>query len=67
MYLTLSDLIKRFTLSKSTIYRLIKADLFPDSIPLSPGRVGWRKDVIDEWDSKQAQSRMMAATKQRVS
>lgn len=63
MYLTLNDLIKRFTLSKSTIYRLIKADLFPDSVSLSPGRVGWRKDVIDEWDSKQAHSRMAATTR----
>lgn len=59
MYLTLSDLTNRFTLSRSTIYRLIKAGLFPDSVPLSPGRVAWRKEAIDEWESQQMRLKMV--------
>lgn len=47
MLYRLNEVIKEVTLSKSTIYRLIKVGLFPQSIKLSPGRVAWRKSDID--------------------
>lgn len=49
MYLSLRDIKKQCTLSKSTIYRLIKVGLFPEPVPLSPGRVGWREEEFEAW------------------
>lgn len=36
-------------LSRSSLYRLIKANLFPEAIPLSPKAVGWAKSEVDAW------------------
>lgn len=60
MYLSLSDINKRCTLSKSTIYRLIKAGQFPQPVQLSPGRVGWREDDLATWEAKLAPSVTLA-------
>jgi prophage regulatory protein len=59
MLYQLSTVVKLVTLSKCTIYRLIKAGLFPKPIKLSPGRVAWRKIDIEEWEEKQVQSKEM--------
>jgi prophage regulatory protein len=62
MFYRLKDVIKVLTLSKSTIYRLIKAGLFPEPVPLSPGRVAWRKSDIDEFaQSKNPQQKLRGA------
>lgn len=49
MCLRLSEVIKEVTLSKSTIYRLIKIGFFPAPIKLSPGRVAWRKSEVKDF------------------
>ena len=36
-------------LSRATIYRWIKLNLFPEPIKLGPGCVRWRAGVITEW------------------
>ena len=42
--------VERITsLSKPTIYRLIRQDRFPRQLQLSDQSVGWRKDEIEEW------------------
>lgn len=52
MYLTLKDLVNNLTLSKSTIYRLIKSGHFPAPVKISCRRVAWRKCDLDDWKSK---------------
>jgi prophage regulatory protein len=45
--------IRRITgLSRSTIYRYIKRGLFPKPYRLGPGRVGWKKSEILEWQAQ---------------
>jgi prophage regulatory protein len=51
MLYPLSTVVKEVTLSKSTIYRLIKAGQFPEPISLSPGRVAWQKSDIETFIS----------------
>lgn len=48
-FLTIADVIMMVALSKSSIYRLLDAKLFPKSIPLSPRRIAWDYDDIIEW------------------
>ena len=35
--------------STSQLYRMMKAGLFPTPIKLGPGRVGWRRSVVEAW------------------
>lgn len=44
-------------LSRVTIWRLERAGNFPKRIPLSPRRVGWREDEIQDWIQKKSTSR----------
>lgn len=41
--------IKRTTLSRTTLWRLMRAKRFPASVQLSPGRVAWRRSSILNW------------------
>ena len=50
----LSAVVTLVTLSKCTIYRLIKAGKFPKPIKISPRRVAWRESDLHEWESHQA-------------
>ncbi|HAF43524.1 MAG TPA: hypothetical protein DCK83_00905 [Gallionellaceae bacterium] len=50
MYLPLTSVKQRCTLSTSTIYRLIKKNLFPAPVRLSPGRVAWRESDVEKWE-----------------
>lgn len=40
------EVSKQTTLSLATIWRMRKRGEFPEPIRLSPGRVGWKKNVI---------------------
>lgn len=58
----LSAVVKLVTLSKCTIYRLIKAGNFPKPIKISPGRVAWRESDLEEWEARQqAHSELLAS------
>lgn len=41
--------IEKTDLSRSTIYRLEKAGLFPKRRQISPGRIGWLEQEIDDF------------------
>lgn len=41
--------IKRTTLFRTTLWRLMRAKRFPASVQLSPGRVAWRRSSILNW------------------
>ena len=44
-----NQVIDRVGLSKSTMWRLIKAGRFPKPISLGPRAVGWLEDEIESW------------------
>lgn len=47
--LTISDVAELTTLSKSTIYRMIRSDEFPKSIYISKNRSGFLASEIYNW------------------
>jgi prophage regulatory protein len=46
----------RVGLSRSTVWRLEKANQFPKSIRISSGRRAWLESAIDDWISSKASS-----------
>jgi prophage regulatory protein len=44
------DVQRRSGLRKSSLYRRMQAGLFPKPISLSERSVGWREDVIDDYN-----------------
>lgn len=52
--LSLSDVIRLTSLSKTTIYRLIKAGEFPKAIKITARRVAWRAAEINCWLEQKA-------------
>lgn len=52
--LTFDEVIKMTTLSRTTIYRLLKNGEIPPRIKIGKARVGWRKSAIESWlDSRE--------------
>lgn len=49
--LPLHDVTRITSLSKSTIYRLMDAHEFPQSVKISVRRVGWKADEIEAFVS----------------
>ena len=47
--LSLKGVIEMTSLSKSSIYRLVRAGQFPKSQHITAGRVVWRSDLISQW------------------
>ena len=50
--LRVADLEAQLNLSRTTIWRLRRAGVFPQPIRLSANAVGWPAHVIDEWLSE---------------
>ena len=49
MILRLPEVCKTTGLSKTTIWRMVKAGTFPPPVQLSPRAVGWRRSDIEKW------------------
>jgi prophage regulatory protein len=47
--LSLKGVIEITSLSKSSIYRLVRAGQFPKSQHITAGRVVWRLDAVSQW------------------
>ena len=47
--LSLKEVVLLTGLSKVTLWRLEQKGMFPKRIALSPRRVGWRENEINEW------------------
>ena len=43
------DVVTMTGMSRPTVYRMIKDGMFPASIKLSPGAVGWLRTEIEQW------------------
>lgn len=41
--------MERTSLSRTTLWRLVKKGEFPPSVKLSPGRVGWSARAVSDW------------------
>lgn len=50
--LTIHDVVSATSLSRATIYRMIKRSQFPDRVRLSENRVGWSEKAIRDWLAK---------------
>ncbi|SFT49712.1 helix-turn-helix transcriptional regulator [Pseudomonas marincola] len=50
-FLRMSEVVQLTSLSRSTIWRRIRAGEFPDSVPITPGRVGWKASDIAKWQN----------------
>ena len=48
-YLKRQELESQFTISRSTIYRWMKAGTFPAAIHLGSNMVRWKASDIDAW------------------
>ena len=54
--LRLRSVILMTSLSKSTLYRLIKQGHFPQPLRLTQRAVRWRREEVDEWLSHRPRS-----------
>ena len=43
------DVLEVTSLSRTTLWRVIKLGKFPRAVAISPGRVGWRESSIASW------------------
>lgn len=41
--------LQKVNLSRTTIWRMVKRGEFPKPIRLSPGRVGWSANTVEQW------------------
>ena len=48
-FIRMGEVLKRTSLSKTHLYRLIKAGEFPTQISLSPYRIAFDETEINEW------------------
>ena len=48
-FLTLNQTCEVVNLSRSTIYRKVKDGSFPNTVQLSPNRVGFRTSDVKKW------------------
>ncbi len=48
-FLTINEVRQRVTLSKTHIYRLIRAGLFPTPVPLGPRRTAFLESEVRDW------------------
>jgi prophage regulatory protein len=49
LLITIKDVIRRTSFSKTTIYRLVRAGQFPKPIRISTRRVGWLIQDLNDW------------------
>ncbi len=55
--ISLREVLHRTSLSKTHIYRMIKAGSHPRPVPLGPHRVGFVESEIDDWMAERVDER----------
>ena len=48
-FLTRAEVEQRFSIARSTIYRLMRSGAFPEPIRVGPRAVRWRASDLDAW------------------
>lgn len=51
----------RTSLSRTTLWRMVRAGTFPRPIPLSPGRVAWSEAEVSQWMAERSGCRQLEA------
>jgi prophage regulatory protein len=59
--LTIREVLRLTSLSKPTIYKLIRIGRFPGQVHLAPQRVVWVRSEVLAWIEKQAAARIQTA------
>jgi prophage regulatory protein len=49
LILTVRDVVRRTTISRAQIYRMMATGDFPQPLVLSKQRIGWRESEITRW------------------
>lgn len=49
------DVLDVTSLSRTTLWRIMKSGQFPRPVRISPGRVGWRESAIIAWQENPAE------------
>ena len=49
------DVLDATSLSRTTLWRIMKSGQFPRPVRISPGRVGWRESAIIAWQENPAE------------
>jgi len=52
-YLTLSDVLARLHISRTTLHELRKGD-FPKAVALTPGRKLFLRSQVEQWEQERA-------------
>jgi prophage regulatory protein len=47
--LRLPDVLRAVGMSRPSLYRQIRAGVFPQQVQLSPGSVGWLREEVEQW------------------
>lgn len=55
-YMSIGDVVAETSLSRATVYRLIKKGRFPNRVQLSENRVAWCGDAVQAWKSQRIAS-----------
>ena len=48
---TRREIEERFGMTRSTIYRQMRAGNFPEPVQISPKAVRWRETELEEWEA----------------
>ena len=47
--LTEAEVLRRLTISRTSLHRWIKSGLFPEPLQLGPRRIAWSAAAVDDW------------------
>ncbi len=56
-FIPVAEVTKLTSLSRTSIYRAVQANDFPEPVLLSPSRKAWVRSEIDEWQEQRIQAR----------
>ena len=48
-FLSMRQVCERTSLSRTTIYNLVRDGLFPNQVSITTNRVAWTEDDVDRW------------------
>jgi len=55
-FLSTSTVVERTSLSRTTLWRMIRRGEFPKPVHVSPGRVAWSEAALTEWFASKSAS-----------
>ncbi|WP_295514971.1 AlpA family phage regulatory protein [uncultured Pseudomonas sp.] len=50
-FLREDEVVAVTSLSRATIWRLVKASRFPQPVTITAGRIGWRESAVAAWQA----------------